>query len=77
MEGNGHLRTSKLLNMMMFRRVRHVARSRFGSSVLSDKKLYVSMKPKRWHYPRWLKESTKPVRPRRRAKRGDGSLQVV
>ena len=45
MEGNGHFRASKLLKMMMLRRVRHTAISRFGSSFLGDKNLYFLRRP--------------------------------
>ena len=33
-KGNGHFRTFGLLDMIFFRRVRHMVRSRFGSSFL-------------------------------------------
>ena len=77
MEGNGHFRISKLLKMIMLRRVRHTAISRFGSSFLSDKDLYVSTISGRWHCLRWLERSTKLVRPKRKVQNGDGSLHVV
>ena len=77
MRGNGHFRTSELLDMVFFCRVRHMARSHIGSSFLSDSNLYISTTPKRWRSPRWLEKSTKLVRSKRKAQSEDGSLQVV